>query len=137
MSTVRWIALVMVLACAASPAARAEGSESDCRDRYRVVYTVKPAGQQYWISPDHVPQTALPLKNEASAGKTMLTLNLSRRTQSHLIAEFTMQDSERVEALVASIAMDQSHPTTYGGSITNSESGSIWAISLTPMCASI
>lgn len=108
-----------------------------CVDQFRVTYTVQPRGEVLWISPDHVPQTGLPTMNEAKAGSTMLTLNLKRRSSTHLLAEFTMTTPDHKEALVASIAMDRAHPTPYSGYVANVESGSVWGISLLPMCRNI
>lgn len=107
---------------------------SSCADQFRVNYTVQPRGEVLWISPDHVPQTELPAINEAKAGSTMLTLSLKRRSDTHLIAEFTMSSPDHKEALVASIAMDSAPPTPYSGYVKNVESGSVWGISLLPIC---
>lgn len=106
----------------------------DCADQYRIAYTVKPVGEVVWISPDHVPQSKLPVMNEASAGSTTLALSLSRRSPTQLIVEFTMTSPTRKEALLAAIAMDSDHPVPFSGHIKNSESGSTWGISLSPIC---
>ena len=108
-----------------------------CVDQYRIIYTVQPAGEVHWISPDHVPQSVLPVVNEAKAGSTILTLGLKRYSSTHLIAEFTMTTSKHKEALLATIEMDDSQPKTYSGQILNVQSGSVWGISLSPICREI
>ncbi|WP_131421387.1 hypothetical protein [Comamonas thiooxydans] len=109
----------------------------DCADQYRIAYTVKPVGEVVWISPDHVPQSALPAMNEATAGSTTLRLSLSRRSPTQLVAEFTMTSPIHNEALLVAIAMDSHHPQPFSGHIKNSESGSTWGISISPICSEI